>query len=45
MCRSFEGKSVASSDTGAASDEPSSVRVKEKNGTIGDGEEMLEDVD
>ena len=45
MSRSFGGKSAASSDTGAVSDDPSLVRVNEKNGTSGLVEEPAEDVD
>ena len=45
MCLSLAGNRVASKDTGAASDEPSGVRVKEKKGTSGDGVDTLEEVD
>ena len=43
MSRSCGGKSAASNETGAVSDEPSLVRVNEKNGTIGLVRESAED--
>ena len=43
MCRSLAGNRAARSPTGAASEEPSCVRVKEKNGTSGAGALSLDD--
>ena len=44
ICRSFGGKSVASTFTSAVNDEPSGVRVKLKKGTFGSlGRDVVRD--